>query len=395
MVPDATGLNNQIDSNSMAKSTCKSMQDVRELLESEGSSGDEETVKKLQKSFAQINAVYVGRAEHLFTLMLSLADLYDNIPELASMNFQKRGAPFKYTNGLIFAIATLRSAFALDYRTCEGMARVFLRRTGGDAPCYTQIWRRVNSLDISIKDGLAEPELDGMSITLIPDGTGLTPAERSEYIRVVHKLRRGFLRLVIVINRKTQEIVSHSLTDEKTGEPTVFEDIIEQSLVNIGIDPDERRRQVRAERRKKRKTYRPLRIIADGGFDTRKIFSFCRALDITPDIRVQTNSNARADGVDRARSEVVLEQLGGSKNTTPAELAAMTEAEREENRKKWKKTVEYGTRWIVEIVISAFKRTYGGAVMSKKMEYIRQEIRQKICVYNKMLRVGQEASMNV
>ena len=69
-------------------------------------------------------------------------------------------------------------------------------------------------------------------------------------------------------------------------------------------------------------------------------------------------------------------------------FASLPESEREANRKEWKKQVDYGLRWLVEIVISAFKRTYGGAVMARKMENIYQEIKLKIRTYNTMLRIG-------
>lgn len=348
---------------------------------------------RLAESSAQTDAKYIGRAERVFSLMASLASLYDDHVQLEAMNNKKRGRPFKYTHGLMHAISTVRSALGLDLRGCAGTARVFLGKNR-DHPCYTQISRRINALELSIKDGLSEPACEDVEVTLIPDGTGLAPATRSEYIRVVHKLKRGFLRLVIMINRDTMEIIAHSLTDEKTGEPTVFEKVAEDALARLGIDPEERRRQVRGQKGLKSKTYRPFAITADGGFDSRKIFSFCKELDITPNIRVQTNSNARAGGVNRARAEVVLEQLGGP-GATPAELAEMTDAEREQNRKEWKKKARYNLRWLVEIVISSFKAKYGGSVMSKKMENIRQEIKQKICLYNEMLRVGREAAMGV
>ena len=42
--------------------------------------------------------------------MPSLKDLYDDCVQLAEMNHKKRGAPFKYTEGVIFALAALRCA---------------------------------------------------------------------------------------------------------------------------------------------------------------------------------------------------------------------------------------------------------------------------------------------
>ena len=348
--------------------------------------------RKVKLTIAQSDAKYIGRAMQLFTLLAALTELYDNIPELAAINHKKRGAPFKYTHGLMHAIATLRSAFGLDLRTCAGMARVFLGENR-DHPHYSQISRRINDLELSIKNGLSSINFEDVAVTLVPDGTGLTPATRSEYIRVVHKFKRGFLRLVIIINLETQEIVAHSLTDDKTGEATIAEDLLEDALVNLGINPEERRIMVKNQKHLKHKTYRELKLIADGGFDNRKFFAFCRDLGIIANIRVQTNSNARANGVDRARSEMVLEQLGGSKNTTPAELAAMNKDKREANRKTWKKDIGYGRRWLVEIVFSAFKRNYGDSVMATKMQNIRQEVKQKICLYNDMIRVGREAAM--
>ncbi len=50
-------------------------------------------------------------------------------------------------------------------------------------------------------------------------------------------------------------------------------------------------------------------------------------------------------------------------------------------------------RWLVEIVTSAFKRTYGGSAMARKLEYMRREIRPKIRTCNAMLRIGREAFM--
>ena len=169
--------------------------------------------------------------------------------------------------------------------------------------------------------------------------------------------------------------------------------LLNDALENLGINAAERRAKVLQERNCNNKTYRTVTLMADGGYDNRAIFSACKKLDIKTSIRVRKDANARAGGVDRARSEAVLDQLAGSTDASPAELASLNEAEREKNRKEWKKRVEYGTRWLVEIVISAFKRTYGDAVTCKSLANIRQEIKLKICTYNRMLQVGREAAM--
>ena len=48
-----------------------------------------------------------------------------------------------------------------------------------------------------------------------------------------------------------------------------------------------------------------------------------------------------------------------------------------ENQNEWKKHIEYGSRWQVEIFFSAFKRIFGSSVMAKTMDNIIQEIALK------------------
>ena len=335
----------------------------------------------------QIDAKYVERARSVFEMIAGLVDIYDDGAELAAMNRGKRGRPYRYTHSLIAAISQIRDKMSLDFRSCEGML------PKGRGPAYTTIFRRVSAQDASIRESLSDVSCGDVAISLVPDGTGITPATRSEYVRVVHKLRRGFLRLTIMINKETLEIVAFRLTDDSVGESSVFEALLHDALENMGVDPDRRRAEVKAQRGRPDKTYPGISLMADGGYDTREIFSACKKLGIATSIRVRKDANARADGVDRARSEAVLDQLGGGPGATPAKLAAMGEAEREANRRRWKERVRYGTRWLVEIVISAFKRTYGDAAAARKMGNIRQEIRLKICTYNRMLRIGREAAM--
>ena len=65
------------------------------------------------------------------------------------------------------------------------------------------------------------------------------------------------------------------------------------------------------------------------------------------------------------------------------------------NRKEWKKTVGYGGRRNVEIVVSAFKRIFSNSVSAVKMKNIVHEIKLKIAVYNRLLYMAQEAILRV
>ena len=54
---------------------------------------------------------------------------------------------------------------------------------------------------------------------------------------------------------------------------------------------------------------------------------------------------------------------------------------------KWKDSVSYGQRWIVETVFSSLKRTFGEYVYSVKLKNMIQEMMLKVSLYNKMISV--------
>lgn len=100
---------------------------------------------------------------------------------------------------------------------------------------------------------------------------------------------------------------------------------------------------------------------------------------VRPLIRLRINSSARGKGSGDAWGIAVREQLGGSP-TSP--VGKLTEEQRRENQKKWKRRAGYGRRWVVEIVFSAFKRIFGECVRSVKWEDIVHEIMLKVATYN-------------
>ena len=70
----------------------------------------------------------------------------------------------------------------------------------------------------------------------------------------------------------------------------------------------------------------------------------------------------------------------GSQN---AQIGTMDVQEKEENKSYWKSMVEYGKRWLIEIIISAFKRMFGDHLHSRKWENMVQEIKLRVAQYNR------------
>ena len=340
---------------------------------------------RLGMSHAQNDARYVatGRA-------LALVTSPDAGTELRRMNRGKNGRPYKYPESLIMTLAGFRSYCGLSFRVCEGFAGGQLGEES--VPHFTQIWRRMNALDVSVGDGVVSVRGRNGVLNLSIDGTGMSPSGRSEYIRFRHRVEHGFIRFVIVVDTDTRHILSFSITDETTGEAPQFKDLTLEALENAGAGAG-------AAGRAKRgpgpgvapRGGRPEIVMrADGGFDSRPIFALCDKLGIAPYIRVGINSATRSRGVNRARTRAVLDQLGGGMRD-PREFAELTRDEKEANRKKWKKRVGYGKRWLVEIVISSFKRLFGDSVRAVRWKYIAREMALKVDLYNRMLRVQREA----
>lgn len=89
---------------------------------------------------------------------------------------------------------------------------------------------------------------------------------------------------------------------------------------------------VAAERRVAKVKRPPVAILrGDGGYDSGEAFSHCRKRGVRTTIRVRIDANCLSDGKDRARSEAVLEQLGGG--CTAARFARMGRDERKKHQK--------------------------------------------------------------
>ena len=111
---------------------------------------------------------------------------------------------------------------------------------------------------------------------------------------------------------------------------------------------------------------------------------------VKPIIRISTNATTRSRGIGRSRTMAACDQLGGG-TTDPKEFADLTHEQREANRKEWKKREQYGKRWLVEIVISSFKRLFGNSVRVVTMDNIIREVSLEAGIYNYLLEVQSRA----
>ena len=221
------------------------------------------------------------------------------------MNRGKRGRPFAYADGLIETIGTFRLIIDTPYRQCEGAAVNMLGRE--NTPHFTTLCRRLNRMAIVPgKDPATASVVDGSrEIRLAIDGSGLIPSTRGEWIRHVWKVKRGFIRLSILVDVDTKMVLAFAITDESVGESPRLPTLLDEALEKLGMPGRVGTSQV------------VVTLMGDKAYDSRENFSHCRKRGVAAGIPVKVNANCRADGVDRARTEAVLDQLGGGGGRNP------------------------------------------------------------------------------
>ena len=95
------------------------------------------------------------------------------------MNKDKVGEPFHYPNTFLLLLGYAKAYFHLPYKQTEGIAQEHAKRKVPSITDYTTINRRINMLDIKIKDG-DDKDKDSIDDYLIiaVDSTGIKVTNR-------------------------------------------------------------------------------------------------------------------------------------------------------------------------------------------------------------------------
>ncbi len=271
--------------------------------------------------------------------------------ELKEMNQGKVGEPFRYPNTFILLLGYAKAYFHLPYRQTEGIAQGHAKGKVPSIPNFTTINRRINRLDIQIKDTTdSSKEFEDKYIIIAIDSTDIKITNRGQWMRDKWhiKNKKGYLKIHVAVNVKTKNILSMTVTDEHVHDsktlPKLVDGVIKSDKkITIG------------------------KLFADGAYDGNDIFKCLADNGILPCIKVRKNSRIRCKKGNIFRNPSVLEQ----KN----------------DLQKWKDSVSYGKRWIVEAVFSCIKRRFGEYVYSVKLKNMIQEMMLKASLYNKMISV--------
>lgn len=274
-------------------------------------------------------------------ILLDLDLMEDWEEELEAMNRGKEGSEFKYPNSFIRLLGSIRSLFHLAFRQSEGFVRGLSKFIPGlKAPDYSTINRRLNQLRISLD--LDYVEEGDEPITIAVDASGMKVSNRGDWIRWNWRPRKGYLKIHIAVDVKTNRLVALEVTSEKVGDGCKFKPLVKAAM----------------------KRHRVFRVLADGAHDSRENFNFLAQNGIDPGIKVRANSVPKSRGCP-TRKQAVAERLN--------------------NPEGWKRNHGYGLRLRAESFFSSFKRTFGEHVTAKKFRNMAKEIALKAFTYNLLI----------
>ena len=205
-------------------------------------------------------------------------------------------------------------------------------------------------MNIEIKDvNSKNKDFEDEYVIIAVDSTGIKVTNRGQWMREKwHIKKKGYLKIHVAVNVKTKKILSMKVTDEHAHDskmlPELVENIIESdSITTIG------------------------KLFSDGAYEGNDVFRCLADNGILPCIKVRKNA-----------------KIGWKKGNILRNLAVLAQRN---NLQKWKDSVSYGQRWIVETVFSCLKRTFGEYVYSVKLKNMIQEMKLKASLYNKIISI--------
>lgn len=252
------------------------------------------------------NRSVVRRGEILFSY--GFLDTWDS--ELARMNENKKGKPFTFPGSFILAVGHIRVYFHLPYRQTGGT----IKATGKSLPShpsYGHMCKRINRVNVDVTGSVRTDDDDDIIIAI--DSTGIKVTNRGQWMFDkwgARNKKKGYLKIHVAVNIKTNEILALEVTDEKVHDSRIMRRPVKHVLdnhdgENVGIKS----------------------ALSDGAYDSNRDFKFLNDEGIEPAIKVRKNSITSSKS-NRMRNREVKQQT--------------------KDFLKWKKKKRYGQRWMLK-----------------------------------------------
>ena len=149
--------------------------------------------------------------------------------EVMVANRNKVGAPFQYAESLFAVLAVVKSMTGLPYRYLQ---RMLIETLGDwDTLCCTTIYRRFQTLEVKRNGSVFTATGGGTALVhLAVDSPGLKQHSRGEWIRHKWKVRRGYVKIRVMIDVDTKKILAVQVTDDRTGDSPMLIPLLDEAL---------------------------------------------------------------------------------------------------------------------------------------------------------------------
>jgi len=259
--------------------------------------------------------------------------------ELIQMNKDKVGRPYEYPDSLFVWLSPMHNF--LDSRKLEGAMQKLSHYIPRLRACdHSTIIERLNKLELTL-------DIDkSKKYRAAVDVTGNKLSNRGEYIRHKWKVKRGWIKVSLVIDRFTKELLDVQVALEECADY----ELAKKHLANLqDIEIED--------------------LAGDGAYYVEEFYKLLQRFGIRPVIKMPKNASPNGfDPMHRAVRE--MKQLGGYDS--------------------WRDKFKYGHRWNIEGYNSSTKRIFGECVRSQKEKNCLKEAGRKFTDYERMKKYAQK-----
>ncbi len=260
--------------------------------------------------------------------------------ELIKMNKSKKGCPYKYPNSLFIWLSPIYSF--LSSRKLEGVLNQLSYFIPKLKSCdHSTIIERLNKLDLVLDFDRTK------KYRVAVDGTGNKLTNRGEYIVKKWRVQRDWVKVSIVIDRFTKELLDVEVALDKEASDS---NLAKKHLVNL-------------------QDINIIDFAADGAYYENDLYELLLKKSIKPVIKMP--KNASTNGLDPMHSAVRdMKRLGGYE--------------------PWRDEYGYGYRWNIEGYNSSTKRCFGECLRMHNKENCLKEAKMKFINNERMVKYARK-----
>lgn len=270
--------------------------------------------------------------------------------------------PFKYSKTTIKSCLQIKYLLGLAFRQTQGFMTSLIRlaKLPISVPSYSQLCRRQEQLS---DDDIAPKTAPVRSAKIIAiDSTGISLFTPGAWRKRKYKdasASEKWLKLHAAIDPSTGEILDHQLTESDRDDAQVACQMLQSGKLADNGNIQE--------------------LLADGAYDTTKIYRLLCKKKIRPNIKIRSNASYSAFSCPERnwRDQQILKALKAKFDFPDLSFKELLRQVRIQDR--------YGRRSLVETLFSRLKAHFGDKSRSRKMPSLQQEFKIKMNMLNRFL----------